>query len=47
MGGKGNDTDAVPLCAKCHALEHAGHKSFWGDIDVKKIIKDLQGRYNQ
>ena len=38
MGIKGDDTNAVPLCVACHAIEHSGDRSFW------EAVKAMYGK---
>lgn len=36
---KPKDWEAVPLCLKCHALQHQiGEKSFWKNIDAARFL---------
>ena len=46
VGIKAPDTQCVPLCVLCHALEHQlGVESFWSNVDLKMEIIRLVTRY--
>ena len=44
---KGPDDEAVPLCVKCHAIEHAGAVTFWKGRDRDKIARETYSRYTE
>jgi hypothetical protein len=46
---KSPDFYALPLCSEHHAVfeHHIGAKSFWGNLDKKKLIIDHLVKYIQ
>lgn len=47
LAGKTDDRNTLPLCFACHMLRHDKGREVYGDMDVEKVIEQINAAYDE